>query len=337
MHGEHADHRRDDGDRRPPSTGRRAPDCSRRTRARSPTQARPHHAQLEDERGAGREDLLVAAPGPGHHEDPAVHVQDVDVVAVELARGRRLGRPPRRCRWRPGRRRGRRSGPSPAAAGSSRGPRGSTATFCSLAIRWSSATISWPAADVEVGQRLVEQQQPGPADQGVGDQHPLLLAPGELPDPGVGEAARRRRRAASRRPRARRLLERSGIPKPVTVDPERHQVPGPQRHVGVEQRLLGHVADRRGSGRSRVPASMNTVPAFGRCRPRMTRKSVVLPAPFEPISPVNSPASQLEGDVVENLATADRDVDASTRGPRPPVEAAGSSQVLGRGLVATAF
>ena len=34
------------------------------------------------------------------------------------------------------------------------------------------------AADVEIGQRLVKQQQPGPADQRVRDKDPLLLAAG---------------------------------------------------------------------------------------------------------------------------------------------------------------
>src|SRR4029077_2073095 len=43
------------------------------------------------------------------------------------------------------------------------------------------------AAQVEVGQRLIEQEQPGPADQCVGDQYPLLLAARQVPDPSVGE------------------------------------------------------------------------------------------------------------------------------------------------------
>ncbi len=43
------------------------------------------------------------------------------------------------------------------------------------------------AAQVEVGQRLVEQQQPGPADQCLGDEDPLLLSAGQRPDPGIGE------------------------------------------------------------------------------------------------------------------------------------------------------
>ena len=44
------------------------------------------------------------------------------------------------------------------------------------------------------------------------------------------------------------------------------------------------------SGRRRDPLSTRTVPELGVISPRMTRSSVVFPAPFEPIKPVNSPA-----------------------------------------------
>ena len=46
------------------------------------------------------------------------------------------------------------------------------------------------AAQVEVGERLVEQQQLGPGDQRVGDQHALLLAAGQFADPGIGVPVR---------------------------------------------------------------------------------------------------------------------------------------------------
>ena len=46
------------------------------------------------------------------------------------------------------------------------------------------------ASDVEVGERLVEEQQLRSADEGVGDEHPLLLAAGEVADALVGEARR---------------------------------------------------------------------------------------------------------------------------------------------------
>ena len=50
------------------------------------------------------------------------------------------------------------------------------------AHRWISALTDGLVGDVEAVQRLVEHQQLRPADQGLGDQQPLLLAAGALPD-----------------------------------------------------------------------------------------------------------------------------------------------------------
>ena len=50
----------------------------------------------------------------------------------------------------------------------------------------SSAPTTGTVMDVASAKRLVEQQQPRPADHGVRDQHTLLLAAEQLPDPGVG-------------------------------------------------------------------------------------------------------------------------------------------------------
>ena len=99
-------------------------------------------------------------------------------------------------------------------------------------------------ADVQVGQRLVQQEQPGAADQGVRDQHPLLLATGQIPHPGIGEALGidRVQHLADRlaaRPRAQRYTEA------VPIQPERDQVPGPHRHVRVQEDLLRDIADGR--------------------------------------------------------------------------------------------
>ena len=66
----------------------------------------------------------------------------------------------------------------------------STAIRCSRAIRASSADDLLGAAQIEVRQRLVEQQQLRAADQRVRDQDPLLLAARQLPDARVGERAR---------------------------------------------------------------------------------------------------------------------------------------------------
>ncbi len=49
------------------------------------------------------------------------------------------------------------------------------------------------AAEVEVGQRLVEEQEAGPVDQGMGNQNPLLLTARELAHPGISEGARANR------------------------------------------------------------------------------------------------------------------------------------------------
>ena len=50
--------------------------------------------------------------------------------------------------------------------------------------------------------------------------------------------------------------------------------------------------ERSRADRGRPP--MVTVPAEGRCRPRITRSNVVLPAPFGPIRPVNCPAPAVQ-------------------------------------------
>ena len=80
----------------------------------------------------------------------------------------------------------------------------------------------------------------------------------------------------------------------MPVEAEGHQVSGPQGHVRVEQDLLGDVPDGPVPAGPRRSERRATLPALGRCRPRITRNKVVLPAPLEPISPVNSPARTLK-------------------------------------------
>jgi hypothetical protein len=93
---------------------------------------------------------------------------------------------------------------------------------------------------------ILEQQQPGPADQGVRDQHPLLLAAGQVADPLVAEqpGADGLQHLVDQVPAPARR-QRDAEPVPVQAQPD--QVPGAQRHVGVQQDLLRHVADRRGA------------------------------------------------------------------------------------------
>ncbi len=119
----------------------------------------------------------------------------------------------------------------------------STAISCSRVMRASSATTSCGAAQVEVRQRLIEQQQPRAGDERVRDQDPLLLAAGELADTRVGKAlgVNRVQHLLDERP--------SGPggprhPETVRVDPEPHEIARAQRNIRVEQELLRHVTDQ---------------------------------------------------------------------------------------------
>ena len=149
------------------------------------------------------------------------------------------------------------------------------------------------AADVEVGQGLVQQQQPRAADQGVRDQYPLLLPAGQQPHPGISEPGRV--------DRVQHLGDRFAAgaggdrdPEPVPVDPQPHQVPGPHRHVRVEEDLLRDIPDRavpRGPG----PPAHGHRPRGGPLQAQdHTRSNVVFPAPFGPIRPVNCPAPTVQ-------------------------------------------
>ena len=86
------------------------------------------------------------------------------------------------------------------------------------------------AAQVEVRERLIEQQQPRPRDQRVRDQDALLLAARELADPRVGEALRvdRVQHLLDQRPSA------PGGPRhaeTLRVDPQPHEVARAQRNI----------------------------------------------------------------------------------------------------------
>ena len=106
------------------------------------------------------------------------------------------------------------------------------------------------------------------------------------------------------------LRRRLGDPEAVPVESEPDQVPGPQRHVRLESDLLG-TYPICGLCRDRVPPVTMTRPSLGAIRPRIARNSVVFPAPFEPMSPQNPPAS------------TENDTRSSTR--RPPSDTLRSS------------
>ena len=99
------------------------------------------------------------------------------------------------------------------------------------------------AAWIEVGERFVEQEQLRPADERVGDEDPLLFATRERPDPAVGELLGTDVGEGPVDGPAV-LLRPPAEPEAVAVETECDEVPRPHRYVGVEDDLLGHVAQR---------------------------------------------------------------------------------------------
>ena len=96
--------------------------------------------------------------------------------------------------------------------------------------------------EVEAVQRLVEHQHAGPADQGLGEEDALLLAPGQLADRAVLVG----RRAdelddLGDAPLLGRRRKRQSPPGAVEAEPD--QVDGADPQVGVEPAALRQVAD----------------------------------------------------------------------------------------------
>ena len=160
------------------------------------------------------------------------------------------------------------------------------------------------AAQVEVGQRLVEQQQPRPADQRVRDQDPLLLA------------ARQPSRRARRRTRARRRRR----PSPARARGARARAAASRAAArrararsgrGRAAACRGRAGTSAGRTRRRVPSAVppptRTLPEAGACRPRITRNSVVLPAPFGADQPGELAGPDREADVIEHRPAAEAD------------------------------
>ena len=96
---------------------------------------------------------------------------------------------------------------------------------CSRAIRLTQRDHLLGASQVEIRERLVEQQQLRPRDQRVRDQDPLLLSARQLTDAGVGESGRV--------DRGEHLLDQLAAgargereAEPLAVEPERPRGPG---------------------------------------------------------------------------------------------------------------
>ena len=276
-----------------------------------PLAARPRPGRPRRDGPPPRSRQVGVVAGAGHDEHPAVDVEHVDVVAVELAEhvgaDHLLGssRSPR------GRPPGRRSGPSPAAAGSSRGRRSGPRRRCSR--RSARAARRPPGRCAGRGWRAARRAAAAAAR--------LISAwairirccspPESRPTRVVGE-----RRGVDRgehlldalAPRARGRREAERLP----VEPEPDQVAAAQRHVGVEQELLRHVADQPGCAAS----------AAGR-RPGSARARRLQP---EDHPEERRLAGAVGADQPGELAGGDREVDrrrgpgarrAARRAPRP--------------------
>ena len=165
----------------------------------------------------------------------------------------RRGRPGRRASPRSGRRaaRGGRARARPARRGAAPGEGGQGVGERLLVGR------------VDAGGRLVEEEQVGLAGQRAGDQHPLLLAAGELGDAVAGARRRARRGSSARstRPGRRGAAGAAGAGGSAdpTVTTSRTEAGTPAVAPGA----LRHVPDRRQSWKSAngVPKSRRLPPA----------------------------------------------------------------------------
>ena len=148
---------------------------------------------------------------------------------------------------------------------------------------------------VQAGQRLVAQEQARIADDRLGDPQALLLAARQPPDRRVGVGRRLDRLDHLVHPPTIGARRPADAPA-VAVDPQLDQVAAAQRQVLVERLVLGHVADARIAPPGRPPSTSTDPPDSG-VRPRITRRSDVLPEPFGPRIATNEGSSKLERQV----------------------------------------
>ena len=167
-------------------------------------------------------------------------------------------------------------------------------------------------AQVKVGERLVEQEQLRPGDQRVRDQHALLLAAGQLTDPRVGVTLRPYG--------SQRLLYefaalpgREAEPELVPVQAERHHVAGAQRHVGVDNQLLRHVADRGLVLVVQRDAVHQNPPARRLKQAEDDAKQGGLAGPVRADDPGELASPERERDVAEHLTAAEAHADTVKR------------------------
>ena len=178
----------------------------------------------------------------------------------------------------------------------------STATCCLLADPAHERGDRGLVRQVEAVERLVEQQQLGPADERLRDQQPLLLAARELADRPARVAGRRRRARSPRATRvasARAAAAGRGAGRPSARRRARAGR-GRCRGCACRRRSCAAAAGSRSASfaspggsaeharRARPPAAAGRASAL---------ISVDLPAPFGPSTATNSPRATVERDV----------------------------------------
>ena len=209
---------------------------------------------------------------------------------------------------------------------------------CSFAIRRQEADDLLLAADVEVGERLVQQQQPGPARSGRARSGP---AAARLPRAG---RRGRRRKPARRRPRASRRPARAGAAKEAACRNGRRRAreppgPAPARARPGRARCSGGHSRWTGCAAGADWPAKSTLPAEGASSPRITLNMVVLPAPFDPMRPVSSPACRLKP-TSWRISRPDSQSDtpsSESTSSRPPTGAVARHKCSVETLSATAF
>ena len=128
------------------------------------------------------------------------------------------------------------------------------------------------------------------------------------------------------------------MPKRLPVDPERHQVPGPQRHVRIEQDLLGDVADGPVPPARGAPSDED-LPGGRAFEAEDHPQQGGLAGAVGADQPGELPGPHAEADVVEDLRRRQRHADALDR-QESHRRVAGCRSITGAGSrcrAATAF
>ena len=185
----------------------------------------------------------------------------------------------------------------------------STAIRCSLAISRQQIDHLLLTADVEVGERFVEEEQAWMADQRMGDEDPLLLTTRQVADTQLGKThGVDGLEHVVDLPATRRRRERQT--KSLPVDTETDKVACSQRHVRVERDPLRYVADRAVDVRSRLHA--HRAGARGD-EPEDDPQQRCLAGAVGADQAGELTGIDMEGDVAKDLATGQRHADAVDR------------------------